>query len=407
MPFTFDLSDDVSQRPTVIKVIGVGGGGGNAVDRMIQGRMRGIEFLTANTDAQVLRKSIAQFKIPIGQKLTQGLGCGANPEIGRQAAEEDRETIKQALDGSDMIFVTCGMGGGTGSGAAPVVAGIAKEIGALTVGVVTKPFHFEGRRRMRQAEECIEALRANVDTLIVIPNEKLLGVAERRTGVRDAFKMADDVLKKGVQGISDIILVPGDINVDFADVRAIMQERGDALMGMGIGQGEKRATIAASQAIQSPLLDDISISGATGLLVNITGGSDLSLAEVSDAMDIITSACDEECNIIYGQVIDEGLNDECRITVIATGFNKRREAVNHSNGGKVTQFPQARVPASTHVATMAARPAQAPSTEPLRRKQVMGSDILVEESIRARQLASRGDDFETPTFIRWRENELQ
>lgn len=398
MAFTFDLSEDVSQRPTVIKVIGVGGGGGNAVDRMIQSRMRGIEFLTANTDAQVLRKSVSQYKLPIGQKLTQGLGCGANPDIGRQAAEEDRDSLRAALEGSDMIFVTCGMGGGTGSGAAPVIAGIAKEIGALTVGVVTKPFHFEGRRRMRQAEDCIENLRANVDTLIVIPNEKLLGVAERRTGVREAFKMADDVLRKGVQGISDIILIPGEINVDFADVRTIMQEHGDALMGMGIGQGEKRATIAASQAIQSPLLDDISISGATGLLVNITGGADLSLAEVADAMDIITSACDDECNIIYGQVIDEGLNDECRITVIATGFNKKRETIPLAKNNNIRQIVQSSAPSVT------VAPERMPV--PVRRKQVMGSDVLVEESVRARQVA-RGDDFETPTFLRWREDQLQ
>jgi cell division protein FtsZ len=385
MPFTFDLAEDATMRPTIIKVIGVGGGGGNAVDRMIQSRMRGIEFVTANTDAQVLKKSISPNKIPIGQKVTQGLGAGADPNVGRQAAEEDLDSLRASLQGADMVFVTCGMGGGTGTGAAPVIAALAKEAGALTVGVVTKPFHFEGRRRMRQADEGIEQLRQSVDTLIVIPNEKLLSVAERRTGLREAFKLADDVLKKGVQGISDIILIPGEINVDFADVRTIMQERGDALMGMGIGQGEKRAITAAQQAIQSPLLDDISLSGATGLLVNITGGSDLSLAEVSDAMEVITEACDDECNIIYGQVVDEALNDECRITVIATGFNKRREAARAAVFPTVTQMP-------TQI-----EPVRGLGT---RKKQIMGNDVLVEEVARARPLA-RNDDIDKPTFLRW------
>jgi cell division protein FtsZ len=397
MPFQFDPMDDVMTRPTVIKVIGVGGGGGNAVDRMIQSRMRGIDFLVANTDAQVLRKSIAPQKIAIGQKLTQGLGAGADPGIGRQAAEEDMETLKQSLEGSDMVFVTCGMGGGTGSGAAPIVAGLAKSIGALTVGVVTKPFHFEGRKRARQAEEAIEELRANVDTLIIIPNEKLLSVAERRTGLKEAFKMADDVLRKGVQGISDIILVPGEINVDFADVRTIMQERGDALMGMGFGQGEKRATVAAQQAIQSPLLDDMNISGATGLLVNITGGADLSLAEVSDAMEIITEACDEECNIIYGQVIDESLNDECRITVIATGFNKRREQ-------RVAPFQaeSQRRPVPVAFAERTAVP------QIVRRKALGAGEVFVEEVARTRGF-TRDEDLDIPTFIRQqqRTSELQ
>lgn len=395
MPFSFDLADDVMSKPTVIRVIGAGGGGGNAVERMIQSRMRGIEFIVANTDAQALRHSVAPVKIPIGQGLTKGLGAGAKPEIGRAAAEEDRETIKATLQGSDMVFVTCGMGGGTGSGSAPVIAGIAKELGALTVGVVTKPFHFEGRLRMRQAEEAIQEMRANVDTLIVIPNEKLLAVAERRTGIREAFKMADDVLRKGVQGISDIILVKGDINVDFADVRTIMCERGDALMGMGFGSGEKRATVAAQQAIQSPLLDDISISGATGLLVNITGGADLSLAEVSDAMEIITSACDDECNIIYGHVVDESLNDECRITVIATGFNKKREAV---IGKTVMSFPQA-----VSQPIPAPRPVDVPSLRK-RRQNVAVGDAGYIQGVESRSIGRGDQDYETPTFLRWQEN---
>lgn len=387
MPFTFDAPDDRPAQPTVIKVIGVGGGGTNAVNRMIQSKMRGVEFLVTNTDAQVLGRSPAPVKIPIGQELTQGLGAGANPEIGQKAAEESRETLSEALSGAHMVFVTCGMGGGTGSGAGPIVASIARDCNALTVGVVTKPFHFEGRRRMRQAEEAIEQLRANVDTLIVIPNEKLLSVAERRTGIQDAFRLADDVLRKGVQGISDIILVPGEVNVDFADVRTIMQERGDALMGMGHGKGERRAVDAAKQAIQSPLLDDLSISGATGLLVNITGGPDLSLADVGEAMEIITEACDDDCNIIYGQVIDESLEDECRITAIATGFNKKRE-------NNTVAFPESRTHDSrTHAVVGPSQPAF------LRRKQIVGGDVLVEEV--ARKKAAIGDDIETPTFVRW------
>lgn len=394
MPFSFDMADDVVSKPTVIRVIGTGGGGGNAVERMIQSRMRGIDFIVANTDAQTLRHSVAPVKIPIGQQLTNGLGAGAKPEVGRAAAEEDRETIKSSLTGADMVFVTCGMGGGTGSGSAPIIAGIAKELGALTVGVVTKPFHFEGRLRMRQAEEAIQEMRANVDTLIVIPNEKLLAVAERRTSIREAFKMADDVLRKGVQGISDIILIKGDINVDFADVRTIMQERGDALMGMGFGSGEKRATMAATQAIQSPLLDDISISGATGLLVNITGGADLSLAEVSDAMEIVTEACDDECNIIYGQVVDESLNDECRITVIATGFNKKREA----HAGKTVAFPAAEV---KRPAVISSFEAPAPFLRKRRQNVAVGDEGLlqgVESKLRGDQ------NLETPTFLRWQDS---
>jgi len=398
MPFSFDVpEEDVTTRPTVIKVIGVGGGGSNAVNRMIQTRMRGVDFIVTNTDAQVLKSSLATQKIPIGQKVTLGLGAGADPEVGQKAAEEDRAVLQQALAGADMTFITAGMGGGTGSGASPIVAAIAKETNSLVVGVVTKPFHFEGRRRMRQAEEALERLRSAVDTLIVIPNEKLLSVAERRTGVQDAFKLADDVLRKAVQGISDIILVPGMINVDFADVRTIMGERGDALMGMGMGQGDKRAIVAAQQAIQSPLLDDISISGATGLLVNITAGKDLSLAEVSDAMEIITEACDDDCNIIYGQVIDESLNNECRITVIATGFNKKREMTRDM--GRTVQFPEV---ARVQAAIDPSRPAF------IRRKQITNTgDVLVDEVARSKQPGG-GDDLEEPTFVRWaRQGEVQ
>ncbi|RMH55492.1 MAG: cell division protein FtsZ [Candidatus Hydrogenedentota bacterium] len=386
MAFSFDVADEGATRATVIKVIGVGGGGCNAVNRMIQSRMRGVDFIVTNTDKQSLQASVAQHKVPIGQQLTEGMGAGARPEIGRQAAEEDRELIQQALAGADMVFITAGMGGGTGSGASPLVASVARELGALTVGVVTKPFEFEGKKRKQQAEEALENLRANVDTLIVIPNEKLLQIADRRTGLREAFKMADDVLRKGVQGISDIIIVPGEINVDFADVRTIMQERGDALMGMGIGQGDKRATDAARQAIHSPLLDDISISGATGLLVNITGGPDLSLMEVSDAMEIITEACDEECNIIYGQVIDDSMTDECRITVIATGFNTK------ASKAQTFQYPN-----TVKAATGGYWESR---TAWKNRQQIRDTEGIVEEVVEPAALAEQ--DYEAPAFLRRR-----
>lgn len=391
MPFTFDVTETVADRGTIIKVIGVGGGGSNAVNRMIQSRMRGVDFIVTNTDAQVLSTALSQIKIPIGREITQGLGAGASPEVGRQAAEESADEIRESLQGADMVFVTCGMGGGTGSGAGPVVAQIARDLGALTVGVVTKPFAFEGRRRMRQAEEAIEALRHGADTVIVIPNQKLLGVAERRTSIRDAFKLSDDVLRKGVQGISEIIMVSGDINVDFADVRTIMAERGDALMGMGFGKGDKRAVEAAMQATQSPLLDDVSISGATGLLVNITGGADLTLVEVSDAMEIITEACDEDCNIIYGQVVDDSLNDECRITVIATGYNKGRKATAETSRGEyVGSYAGGKLKAGT----FNREPVQADRRE-------IGSGGRLEEITSRRPAASAGDDLDSPTFLRW------
>jgi cell division protein FtsZ len=305
----------------VIKVVGVGGGGTNAVSRMVDAGLRGVEFIAANTDAQALAMCDADVKLNIGHELTKGLGAGANPEMGFGAAAESRDDIKESLKGADMVFVTAGEGGGTGSGAAPVIAEIAKaEIGALTVGVVTRPFEFEGKQRSRQAEEGIRRLREVVDTLIVIPNEKLLAVVERRTSVLDAFREADNVLRQGIQGITDLITIPGLINLDFADVRTIMSDAGTALMGIGTGSGEARATDAAKMAISSPLLEE-SIDGATGVLLNITGGHDLGLFEVHEAAEIVHNAADPNANIIFGAVIDDSQGDDVRVTVIGTGFD--------------------------------------------------------------------------------------
>jgi len=303
-----------------IKVIGVGGGGGNAVNRMIQAELKGVHFIAVNTDAQSLNLSMSEHKIQIGSKLTKGLGAGADPEIGKKAAEESRDELTQALGGADMVFVTAGLGGGTGTGGAPIVAEVAREVGALTVGVVTRPFTFEGRKRANQAEHGIQELRDKVDTLITIPNDRLLQVVDKSTSINEAFRIADDVLRQGVQGISDLIAVPGLINLDFADVKTIMSETGTALMGIGSAQGENRATEAAKIAISSPLLET-SVEGARGVLLNITGGSDLGLFEVNEAAEIISQAVDPDANIIFGAVIDEDLEDEVRVTVIATGFD--------------------------------------------------------------------------------------
>lgn len=304
-----------------IKVIGVGGGGSNAVNRMIAAGLRGIEFIAINTDKQALFSSKANTKIQIGDKLTRGLGAGANPEIGEKAANESRDEIAQAIKGADMVFVTAGMGGGTGTGAAPVVAQISREMGILTVGVVTKPFMFEGRKRMQHAERGIENLKDSVDTLVTIPNDRLLQVVEKKTSIVDAFKIADDVLRQGVQGISDVIAVPGLVNVDFADVKTIMLNTGLAHMGIGRASGENRAEEAAKQAIHSPLLET-SIEGARGVLFNITGGPDLGMFEVNTAAELVQKSVDPDANIIFGSVIDDNMKDEILITVIATGFEK-------------------------------------------------------------------------------------
>jgi len=305
-----------------IKVAGVGGGGNNAVNRMIRSNLKGVDFIGINTDAQALQHSHAETLVQIGVKLTKGLGAGANPDIGKKAAEETREELIAVLKGADMVFVTAGMGGGTGTGAAPVVAEVAREVGALTVGVVTRPFTFEGRRRAQQAEAGITDLKNKVDTLITIPNDKLLQVVDKKTTMNDAFSIADDVLRQGVQGISDLIAVPGLINLDFADVKTIMKDAGSALMGIGTGTGENRAADAARAAISSALLET-SINGAKGVLLNITGGSNLGLFEVNEAAEIIAAAADPEANIIFGAVIDEKMDDSVRVTVIATGFENK------------------------------------------------------------------------------------
>lgn len=315
----FDMDLD---QFAAIKVIGVGGGGNNAVNRMITAGLQGVEFISVNTDGQALLLSQAPYRIQIGEKLTKGLGAGANPDVGEKAAQESRDDIIKALKGADMVFITAGMGGGTGTGAAPVVAECAKEVGALTVGVVTKPFSFEGRRRQSQAERGIAKLKEKVDTLITIPNDRLMQVVDKRTSIVEAFRIADDVLRQGVQGISDLIAVPGLINLDFADVKTVMEETGSALMGIGVASGENRAVAAAEAAVKSPLLET-SIEGAKGVLLNITGGANLGLFEVNEAADIIAQAADPEANIIFGAVIDEKYEDEVRVTVIATGFDPK------------------------------------------------------------------------------------
>jgi cell division protein FtsZ len=320
-----ELEFDVNQFAD-IKVIGVGGGGNNAVNRMIQAGLKGVSFIAVNTDAQALNLSSADQKMQIGAKLTKGLGAGADPDIGEKAAQESEEELQRSLQGADMVFVTAGMGGGTGTGGAPVVAQVAKDLGALTVGVVTKPFTFEGRKRATQADKGIQELKAKVDTLITIPNDRLLQVVDKNTSINEAFRIADDVLRQGVQGISDLIAVPGLINLDFADVKTIMTDTGSALMGIGNARGENRAAEAAKIAISSPLLET-SIEGAKGVLLNITGGADLGLFEVNEAADIIFQAADPEANIIFGAVIDESLEDEVRVTVIATGFDQRQKQV--------------------------------------------------------------------------------
>jgi cell division protein FtsZ len=361
-----------------IKVIGLGGGGSNAINRMMEARFTGVEFIVANTDSQALRTSPAPIKIQLGARLTQGLGAGADPEVGKNAALEDREQIKKILEGADMVFVTAGLGGGTGTGSAPIVAATAKEMGILTVAVVTKPFAFEGRRRSLQAETGLTELRGVVDTLITIPNQRLLAVVDRGTPLIEAFKVADTVLLQAVQGISDLILVPGLINLDFADVRTIMAGMGMALMGAGVGKGQNRALDAAQKAVASPLLDETSIDGARGILINFTGGSDLSLHEVEEAARIVQEAAHEEAQIIFGAVIDPSLQDEVRITVIATGFSERKEASQPS--GKVVEIQRP------------ARPGL-PTTKDWRRR--VPADIRAEGDAEPTE-----EDLDVPAFLR-------
>ncbi len=312
-----------------IKVIGIGGGGCNAVNRMIESGLKGVEFIVANTDLQVLNNSLAPVKLQIGAELTDGLGAGANPEIGREAALESKKEIEESLKGADMVFVTCGMGGGTGTGAAPIVAEVAQELGALTVGIVTKPFSFEGKKRMEQAVMGLDELKKHVDTLIVIPNDRLRELIDKTTPMLEAFREVDNVLHRGVQSISDLIAVAGLVNLDFADVKAVMKDRGNALIGIGVGAGENRAVEAAKQAVSSALLET-SINGATDAIINVTGGSNLTLYEVEEAAEVIRSAANTDINTIFGAVINENLNDEVIVTVIATGFEKKTEPLYHS-----------------------------------------------------------------------------
>jgi cell division protein FtsZ len=339
------VRDQTGNYLAVIKVAGVGGGGSNAVNRMVDAGLSGVEFIAANTDAQALLVVDADVKVQIGADSTRGLGAGADPDVGKQAAQESRDELKEVLKGADMVFITAGEGGGTGTGGAPIVGELAKELGALTVGVVTRPFGFEGRRRAEQAHLGIEELRDQVDTLIVIENDRLLQVVEKRTSIIEAFRMADDILRQGVQGITDLITVPGIVNLDFADVRAIMSEAGSALMGIGTAAGENRAAEAAHTAVSSPLLES-SIEGATGILLNITGPADMGLFEVNEAAEVVTSAADQNANVIFGAVIDESVKDEVRVTVIATGFGpgahrrRRRAAVEEEAPARREREPE-------------------------------------------------------------------
>ncbi len=372
-----------------IKVIGVGGAGGNAVNRMIEEGMGGVEFISVNTDAQALMLSQAKTRVRIGDKLTRGLGAGGNPEVGRKAAEESADEIYEVLRGADMVFITCGMGGGTGTGAAPIMAQVAKELGALTIGVVTKPFTFEGKRRQDAADSGIEALKDQVDTLIVIPNDRLLQIADKRASLQDAFRVADDVLRQGIQGISELITVPGLINLDFADVRTIMSEGGAALMAVGVASGEDRAREAAESAISSHLLD-VTIDGARGILFNVTGGPELSLFEVNEAAAIIKDTAHPDVNLIFGAVIDPNMGDSVRITVIATGFEQSRVARRQVQTGQAAPAP----------AVQQRRPLQAPA--PTQPQQQAPAETQPSQQQPVEPNYYDSDNIEIPTFLRKR-----
>ena len=414
---TFEFEESTSQNARM-KVVGVGGGGGNAVNRMIEEHLEGVEFISVNTDAQALMNSKADVKIQIGKKLTRGLGAGARPEIGRQAIDENREDTKRALGNADLVFVTCGMGGGTGTGAAPVICELAREAGALTVGIVTRPFLFEGRKRMRQAEEGIAEMRKHVDTMIIVPNERLLAVVGKGIPFHEALKKADEVLLHATQGISLLISETGLVNVDFADVRTVMQNGGSALMGTGVGRGENRAMEAAQQAIASPLLDNVSISGATGVLVNITGGEDLTLGEVTQINDIVHDAVGDNAEIIFGAVHEPAMMNEIRVTVIATGFDRQMQGA--AGNGVVRNVtlgmstPSAVTPPAASFAAGAAakphpsvlpfptrdRPAPRPAAPPVR----PAWEGVPPRAPRVPPVSSSPgaelDDMEIPTFIR-------
>jgi cell division protein FtsZ len=383
--------DDLTTQNALMKVIGVGGGGGNAVNRMIHEDLEGVDFISINTDAQALKTSKSEFRIQIGRKLTRGLGAGARPEIGRAALEESREEVVNVLSGADLVFITAGMGGGTGTGAAPLIGEIARDLGALTIAIVTKPFLFEGRKRMRQAEEGLAELKRAVDTTIVVPNERLLAVVGKGTSFKDALKKADEVLLHATQGISDLIRVTGEVNVDFADVRTIMSNRGAALMGTGFGRGGNRAIEAAQEAISSPLLDNISISGAAGVLINITGGMDLAIDEVTTISQIIQEAAGDEAEIIFGAVHDPTMKEEVRVTVIATGFGR--------------PAPEERSLLSSRSTPRILRPeAGTPHASPASPLNLRGTRVVRPESGRPaadpKEKPDPARDLEIPTFIR-------
>lgn len=418
---TFELEPESTSQNARMKVVGVGGGGGNAVNRMIEEQLEGVEFISVNTDAQALLNSKADVKIQIGKKLTRGLGAGARPEIGRQAIEENREDAKRVLGNADLVFVTCGMGGGTGTGAAPILCELAREAGALTVGIVTRPFLFEGRKRMRQAEEGIAEMRKHVDTMIIVPNERLLAVVGKGIPFHEALKKADEVLLHATQGISVLISETGLVNVDFADVRTVMQNGGSALMGTGIGRGENRAMEAAQQAIASPLLDNVSISGATGVLVNITGGEDLTLGEVHQINEVVQDAVGEEAEIIFGAVHEPAMMGEIRVTVIATGFDRYVQGglaqgasghgyagPSHSAGGGSGRGAGAQAPAAAGSGKPSVLPfppsrERAPRpAQPLTRPAWDGSQPRVPRTppVTPTSTLSELDDMEIPTFIR-------
>ena len=390
----FELEETVAQNARM-KVVGVGGGGGNAVNRMIDEHLTGVEFISVNTDAQALLHSKSDIKTQIGKKLTRGLGAGARPEIGRQAIEENRDDVLRVLQGADLVFVTCGMGGGTGTGAAPIIAAMARDLGALTIGIVTKPFLFEGKKRMRQAEMGIAEMRKHVDTMIVVPNERLLAVAGKGMPFQDALKKADEVLLNATQGISNLISVTGIVNVDFADVRTVMQNGGSALMGTGVGKGENRALEGAQQAISSPLLDNISISGASGVLINITGGNDLTLGEVTQISEVIHDAVGDEAEVIFGAVTDAAMQGEIRVTVIATGFDRQEQK---EKG--VIQFPQRTASRPSAGAQAAAAAGGAgPAPQPVGTRRAVGGSAQP-ASRAAPPVAEPLTDMEIPTFIR-------
>ena len=394
----FEIVEQI-QLNARIKAVGIGGGGGNAINTMIGADLQGVDFIVANTDAQALEASGAEAKLQLGEKITKGLGAGANPEIGRQAALEDRDRLRDCLTGADMVFITAGMGGGTGTGGAPVIANVAREAGALTVGVVTKPFIFEGKKRMRQAEDGLRELKENVDTLIVIPNQRLLSIAGKATTLLETFKMADGVLLQAVRGISDLIVTPGLINLDFADVRTVMVEMGFALMGTASASGENRAVEAAQKAISSPLLEDVSIHGAKGVLINITGGLDLSLHEVNEAASMIQSEAHDEANIIFGAVIDERLTDEIRITVIATGFGEKekgKKTVKNAAEGMANRDTRSRK--VVHLGTIV-DDLDAPTWQRKKQEAKEQETIHLEKPLHEEE---DEDEFDIPTFLRKR-----